>query len=166
MAAATPILTRSYSHTLVSSDNLFTQQKLIMQHLSNRLTILFLKHSVNDVTTATVVQDHALVEVKTFRQSGRWATISMCFGDCDFAFATDCKEQALVSELVQLLEQLDVKSIGELESAGHTQDLTLVTPGQVVDTGILRAEEPVAEERLVETKAIKKELASQVVAVA
>ena len=47
----------------------------------------------------------------------------------------------------------------------------LVTPGQVVDTGILRAEEPVAEEKLVETswagdKAIKKELASQVAAVA
>lgn len=55
--------------------------------------------------------------------------------------------------------------------AGQTQGLTLMTPGRVVETGILQAEKPVGEERLVETswagdKAIKKELASQVVAIA
>ena len=98
-------------------------------------------------------------------------TKTKCFADCDFAFATDCKEQALVSELVQLLEQLDLRSVDGLEVAGRTQGLMLVTPGRVVDTGILQAEEHVGEERLVETswagdKAIKKELASQVAAVA
>lgn len=47
----------------------------------------------------------------------------------------------------------------------------LATPGRVVDTNILQVEAPVGEERVIETswvgdKDIKKELASQVVAIA